>query len=308
MARSAALADAPVHVVVTVDPQASKSEIATDAEGLSYESAVLQPDRKGGHYFSPRNTTLIRLFRTIGVKSLRLGGVTVDLPNLFITQADIDELFEFARAADVKVIYSFRLKDGDIQAIKPLARHILNRYAANLDCIAIGNEPNEFMANYAMFEKAWMPFLDAISQENPGMKFCGPSAWKEDWARQFAIEISDERAKRIAFVAQHEYAYSNAGCITGSKNPAITPMGAGRMSATLMPRRCGRWTISTGGARTIPWASTSTPATASTTRRSRPRLTDMKSARCLTACSPSVSADTADSSQRKPRCLESPFR
>ncbi len=207
MAGSAALADAPVHLVVTVDPQASKSEISTEAEGLSYESAVLQPDREGGHYFSPRNTTLIRLFRTVGVKSLRLGGVTVDLPNLVITQADIDELFEFARAADVKVIYSFRLKDGDIQAIKPLARHIFDRYAANLDCIAFGNEPNEFMANYAMYEKAWMPFLDAVSQENPGMKFCGPSAWKEDWARQFAIDISDERAKRIAFVAQHVYAF-----------------------------------------------------------------------------------------------------
>jgi len=39
------------------------------------------------------------------------------------------------------------------------------------------------------------------------MKFCGPCAWKEDWAHQFATGISDERAKRIAFVAQHVYAF-----------------------------------------------------------------------------------------------------
>lgn len=209
--------DAPVPVVVAVDPQTSQGTIFPEAEGLSYESAVLRPDRAGKHYFSPRNAPLIRLFRTLGIKSLRLGGVTIDQPNVNIVQADVDELFQFAQAANVKIIYSFRLKNGDIGAIKPLAKHIFNRYAANLDCIAIGNEPNEFMANYATFEKAWMPYLDAVSQENPGMKFCGPCAWKEDWARQFSIDLDAVRSAKMAFVAQHEYPCGNGRDV---KDPA----------------------------------------------------------------------------------------
>ena len=178
IAGSVVLGDTPVPVVVTLDPQASQAEIFPEAEGLSYESAVLRPDRAGKHYFSPRNAPLIRLFRSLGIKSLRLGGVTVDMPKITIVQADIDELFQFAQAADVKVIYSFRLQNGDLQTIKPLAKHIFNHYAANLDCVAIGNEPNEFMADYATFARAWRPCLDALSEENPGMKFCGPCVGK----------------------------------------------------------------------------------------------------------------------------------
>ncbi len=215
---SIGFAGPPIPVVVAVDPAAPQNAISPEAEGLSYESAVLRPNSGGGHYFRPSNAPLIRLFKSLGIKSLRLGGVTIDRTNLLITQTDVDELFQFARAADVKVIYSFRLKDGDLEAMKPLARHILNDYSANLDCIAIGNEPNEFMTNYAAFEPAWTPFMDALSRENPAMKFCAPCAWREDWARRFSDNLSVERMKKMAFVAQHEYPFGPGKLV---KDPAV---------------------------------------------------------------------------------------
>ena len=110
---------------------------------------------------------MVRLFKTLGLKSLRLGGVTVDRPQTVIDQTDVDELFTFAQAAEAKVIYSFKLKDGDIPATKIMAKYIFDRYAANLDCVAIGNEPNEFLPNYAAFMPLWEPFMDVLSQEVP---------------------------------------------------------------------------------------------------------------------------------------------
>ena len=52
---------------------------------------------------------------------------------------------------------------------------------------------------------------------SPGLKFCGPTAWGEDWARRFSIDISAERAAKLAFVAQHEYAFGPQKLI---KDPA----------------------------------------------------------------------------------------
>lgn len=53
--------------------------IPSDYCGLSYESRMLLPDATGRYYFSKDNQKLVRMFRTLGVKSLRLGGNSVDV-------------------------------------------------------------------------------------------------------------------------------------------------------------------------------------------------------------------------------------
>ena len=90
------------------------------------------PDGKGVHYFRPGNMPLVALFHTLGVKSLRIGGNSVDAPAIPVpSEADVASLFEFAQAAGVKVIYSVRLQNGDLAAAAqvgqtnplPLRRH-----------------------------------------------------------------------------------------------------------------------------------------------------------------------------------------
>ena len=70
--------------------------------------------KDGRYYFDPNDQALVNSFKTLGIKSLRVGANAVDDPRIPIPQEkDIDELFNFARSAGVKVIYSFRLKNGD---------------------------------------------------------------------------------------------------------------------------------------------------------------------------------------------------
>jgi hypothetical protein len=208
---AAKAADSSTEVNITVDPHQTLQTIPPRFAGLSYESSMLPPDRSGRHYFSPDNTPLINLFRTLGIKSLRLGGATVDNPRFVAPdQNDVDSLFGFARSAGVKVIYSFRLKDGDLNATRSMARYIVDHYSDNLDCFTIGNEPNEYFSSFAKYLSAWRPYFDAISRENPQVKFCGPSAWREEWAKQFADGLSEEQRRRIAFVSQHVYAFGPA--------------------------------------------------------------------------------------------------
>ncbi len=111
-------------VTVTLDTENPGPVIPADFEGLSFEASLLLPGPDGVHYFRRDNHALIHLFHTLGIKSLRLGGNTADrdarkLPD----EADLDSLFAFAKAAEVKIIYCLRLHGGDPQADARTAKY-----------------------------------------------------------------------------------------------------------------------------------------------------------------------------------------
>ena len=201
------------RVSVTIDGNDVQAQVPPDFEGLSFEAAMLPPNQQGSHYFDAKNEPLVRLFKTLGIKSLRIGGATVDNPNLNPTDADIDSLFGFARAAGVKVIYSFRLKDADseyMQMATRQARYILDHYSANLDCFALGNEPNQYLGAYNNFKLHWLPFFNMIEAGCPNARVCGPGAWPAQ--EGFAVNFSHDFAhtKNVALITQHEYPFSSS--------------------------------------------------------------------------------------------------
>ena len=134
------------------------------------------------------------LFQTLGIRSLRIGGNTGDrdakkLPG----QADIDNLFAFARAAGVKVIYCLRLHNGNPDENAQTAKYIAEHYAPQLECFSIGQEPSAYPVekvdsrpvsermgadvekySYADFSGAWAKFSEAIIKAVPNVKFSGP--------------------------------------------------------------------------------------------------------------------------------------
>lgn len=137
------------------------------------------------------------MFRTIGIKSLRVGGGTADLPQYHVPgPADIDHLFAFAEAADVKVIYTLRLLNGSATDDARIARYIQQHYASRLVCFEIGNEPDwhsyhtsaghardprivESVADhpgtaFPSFLADWNDFASAVIRAAPGAKFTGP--------------------------------------------------------------------------------------------------------------------------------------
>src|SRR5438128_2064986 len=104
---------AQVPLTVTVDTKNPGAAIPSNFMGLSFEVSLLLPNADGVRYFRPDNKPLLKLFRQLGIKNLRIGGNTSDrdakqLPG----EKDFDSLFAFAKAANVKVIYCLRLRNG----------------------------------------------------------------------------------------------------------------------------------------------------------------------------------------------------
>ena len=212
---SAAFAGTDVPVVVTLDSSAPGPKIADDYAGFSYETKREMPDAQGKYYFSPQNTALIKMFQTLGIQNLRIGGNTVDSSKVTIpVQADIDQLFQFAKAADTKVIYSFRLNKGDPQASAGQAKYIADNYAAQLVCFSIGNESDIYVHSYPSYLKNWQPIYDAINKAVPNAIFLGPSLTSNahPWAHDFARDYYP--SGKILYITQHQYAGGAGGKIT----------------------------------------------------------------------------------------------
>ncbi len=210
----------PAPVTVTIDASKPGFKIPDDYAGLSYETQREEPGAgDGSYYFRADNIPLINMFKTLGLKNLRIGGNTVDNLKVPIpTTADIDHLFAFAKAAGVKVIYSFRLRNGgDPQATAAQAKYIADHYSANLLCFSIGNEPDLFLHNWNDYKRAWMPIYDAINAVVPNAKYLGPSLTSNSakYARDFARELWP--TGKIVAIGQHQYAGGAGGA---QKDPA----------------------------------------------------------------------------------------
>lgn len=228
LASRAALASAPVRLTFL---NFTGITIPDDFIGLSFEASVLLPNRnkiprgRPFYLFSPTNKVLVAIFKNLGVKNLRTGGGTVDELPKPPSRADIDQLFGFAKAANVKVIFTFRLLNGDASIAPRTAAYIWRHYREQLDCFAIGNEPDwksyhrsdPRITDYPSYLADWRNFADAIREAVPDARFAGPDTGSdfpvsraadtddqgESWTRRFA---DDERTAGIlAVVTQHDY-------------------------------------------------------------------------------------------------------
>jgi hypothetical protein len=231
----AASAQSPITLTITASSQGYA--IPADFSGLSFETRTLLPDRRGGHLFSPTNTPLVALFRNIGLTSLRIGGATVDMPSVpFPATTDIDQLFAFARAANVKVIYSLRLLETNATLhYAPLdasiARYIRTHYQPQLACFAIGNEPDwksfhkqdRQITNLTTYLARWQEVAAAVTSAVPGAQFAGPDTGCNftdpshpgpAWTTSFAYATKDSGL--IESVTQHHYVGGNASSVANA--------------------------------------------------------------------------------------------
>jgi hypothetical protein len=206
-------------VTVTVAPDSSGPALPDRFLGLSYESSMLLPNN-GSYYFDANDEALLAAFKTLGIKSLRVGANAVDDPRVAVPQkADIDMLFRFARVADVKVIYSFRLKDGDPTNSAKLASYIQANYADDLDSFAIGNEPSFYLKTFPEFFAVWKPHYDAILKAVPEAKFDGPSVAE---ANIYAVDLANAIAGEGHLTIASDHYYFLGSGRAGEKNPPAT--------------------------------------------------------------------------------------
>lgn len=207
------------------------------------------PGAQPFYLFSPTNQTLISFFKTVGIKNLRVGGGTVDIARDPIPQpSDIDQLFAFAKAADAKVIYSFRLYHGDPTNAAALAKYIWQNYRPSLDCFAIGNEPNvksylcrpfgtgsdPAITNYSSYLARWREFVAAISNAVPDAKFQGPDAAGWNWAGQFATDEANSGI--VLFATQHQYVGGNP--VVQGRETSVSDAISNMLSEAWLTNRC----------------------------------------------------------------------
>ena len=218
----AATPPSPRPLTVTVSERLGPP-VSPDFLGLSYESSMLFPDRRGQRYFDDTNAALVRTFRTLGIRNLRLGGNSVDSAAVAIPSVDdIDALFRFAKAADVRVIYSFRLRGGDPAHTAELAARISQSASGHLDCFAVGNEPDVYAEikpeRYDVFLSLWMPHYRAILKSVPDARFGGPStARKASFTLNVARDLAGEG--HLEEVSLHYYPFGSGR--TAEENPAL---------------------------------------------------------------------------------------
>ncbi|HZC27126.1 MAG TPA: hypothetical protein VE287_08875, partial [Actinopolymorphaceae bacterium] len=189
---------------LVVDAAVSGRPIPRDFAGLSFERGPLTSGNAGvpGYFFSAANTELVTLFRNAGIRNLRIGGGSVDQQIPVGTGGDgytgIDNLFAFAAAAGVNVIYSVRLYNPSSMPIPTLVaddaaavQYISERYDRLVSSYAIGNEPDWHSYHvgdpaisettpdvpgtaYPSFLADWRLFADAIHKRSPSARLSGP--------------------------------------------------------------------------------------------------------------------------------------
>jgi hypothetical protein len=200
-------------VTLTVDATARGPAIPPTFAGVSIFTGTQVRDHKGvpGNLFSGTNTQLITLFRNTGLHHLRLGATgspTSGTRNL--SHADIDSLFAFAKATDIKVIYSLHFADGPATA-----KYVWDDYRPGVDCFAFDNETDGRLNDDAAtadtahpdYFTSWRDFARAVVAAAPGAKFAGPDAASRTLVPRFVAAEKDSGC--LALVTQHTYVGGN---------------------------------------------------------------------------------------------------
>ena len=218
---------------VLIHPEEPGAVISSDFVGLSTEKKILTRD-----CFSPKNTTLINLCRTLGSGVLRIGANGVDSTffqresppvlesmkdNRYVIEprtigpATIDAFFGFARAAGWKVIYGVNMGANDPAMAAEESDYALNVGGREVLAIEIGNEPNLYPQGpnragirpgnwgYPQYKAEFETNVEAILQRNPKAPITGPALTKStQWMPLFMNDFKD----RIVLATSHVYPLS----------------------------------------------------------------------------------------------------
>ena len=203
---TAALAQSPV--TLTVATKSRGYAVPPDFGGVSIFTRAQRPNHRGvpGNLFSGTNTQLITLFKNSGIHHLRLGATASSEGTTNLEPTDIDNLFAFARAADVKVIYSLHQRDG-----AATAKYVWDHYRPYVDHFALDNEPDgrvlkEPRSNLGDYLVKWREFVRGVTNAAPGATFAGPDASGRVLVRHF---VKGVRGAGLALVTQHCYVGGN---------------------------------------------------------------------------------------------------
>jgi hypothetical protein len=202
---------------VKLFPNDTLNPIASDFAGLSFEKNCLN---KG--YFGPSDSTLVQLFTTCGIKSMRVGADAVDTDQLstvadehHFTTGELDDLFQFAHSAGCRIFLGLNLRDSNYFLAKTEANYVMQHYPGELLGFEVGNEPDLYNehgyrkpAPYTViqYEQEFKRYYDTIRKYQPMAVFTGPgcAAHHTEWTEPFCRDMGTIPSK-ISMLTHHYY-------------------------------------------------------------------------------------------------------
>ena len=198
---------------ITLNPGDTLKTIPPDFAGLSFEKNSLNQG-----VFSPHRDTLIRLFQTCGIKSMRVGANAVDTDHLgtvadssHFTTGELDDLFLFARSAGCKILLGLNLRDYNPSPAATEASYVMQYQNSALFGFEVGNEPDLYHINHyrkssywdTNYESEYKHYYDSIKYYQPTAVFTGPACASK--YKEFTEPFRRAMDTIISMLTQHYY-------------------------------------------------------------------------------------------------------
>ena len=205
---------------ITVSPGTTLGTIGSGFAGLSYEKAILDQG-----LFAGNNAAAIAMFKLLGPSVLRVGGNSVDRsswngnnagtspPQSNTSEADVDALAAFAKAAGWSVLYGLNMKTSTPADAANEAAYVANALGSNLYGFEIGNEVDLYTStlgspsswSYSIFKSQWELFATAIRGGGAGASapLTGPASASN--YNGYTVPFADDEGKNIVLLTQHYY-------------------------------------------------------------------------------------------------------
>lgn len=209
-------------ITIRLNPTPTHIRIPSDFTGLSFEKNSLNKGSFGLH-----RDTLATLFKTCGIKSLRVGANSVDTDQLgnvatdtSFTRAQLDSLYLFAQKANCTIYMGLNL-GGDFNPSRANteASYVLDKYSDVLYGFEFGNEPDRYSGKHHHKDYTVKDYIsqfnvyrDTIRKHHPKAVFTGPGS--ADNFRGFTLPFCDHMNGKISMLTQHYYVAGKSSTIT----------------------------------------------------------------------------------------------
>jgi DUF971 family protein len=200
-------------IKIKLYPGDTLKTIPSDFAGLSFEKNCLN---KG--FFGPADITLIQLFTTCGIKSMRVGANAVDTDHLgtvadssHFTTGELDDLFLFARSAGCKILLGLNLRDYNPSPAATEASYVMQHHSCELFGFEVGNEPDLYAKHHyrgptywdSNYVREYMHYYDTIKHNNSTAVFTGPGCASK--YNEFTEPFRRTMGSKISMLTQHYY-------------------------------------------------------------------------------------------------------
>jgi autotransporter-associated beta strand protein len=207
--------------------QASAAPIPSDFSGLSFEmGSVIYDSVNQGWYLSGTNANMVALMKTLGVKSIRVGGNSAETGNI-ATNADEDAVLDFCHAIGGNLIWDLEI-DGslyDPPGKAAIAQSMQNyvtakSYGTNILVFQVGNEPDltpdpnnpGHNMGVTTYDSEFSNYVAAANQLYSGSRWAGPDcAGGGTWfSGTFCPTEAAAWPGQVAFVCMHLYPFGSS--------------------------------------------------------------------------------------------------